>query len=139
MVSAGLNFVNPLIPSPQNWKLAPEFNGFCVASLSLSLSHHKQRICFALSSRPSSSNSVPSNSTLDSLSSFFIISTKICFFFFFVIVFLTGFGFVTFESEDVVDKVCEVHFHEINHKMVSKQNFLAPSLVSFLTFTFTLG
>lgn len=37
---------------------------------------------------------------------------------------------MTFQSEDVVDKVCEIHFHEINNKMVSRSNAILLAVIS---------
>ena len=42
----------------------------------------------------------------------------------------TGFAFVTFESEDTVDKVVDVHYHDINNKTVCS-NLENPSTLAF--------
>jgi len=34
---------------------------------------------------------------------------------------VAGFAFVTFESEDTVDKVVDVHYHDINNKTVGSR------------------
>ncbi|NWX36355.1 MSI1H protein, partial [Notiomystis cincta] len=55
------------------------------------------------------------NTTVEDVKQYFEQFGKVSLFDF---AFSSGFGFVTFESEDIVEKVCEIHFHEINNKMV---------------------
>ena len=41
-----------------------------------------------------------------------------------------GFGFVTFDNEDVVDKICEIHFHEINGELRGVRSSLHNTMMT---------
>ena len=39
-----------------------------------------------------------------------------------------GFGFVTFDTEEAVEKVCQLHYHEINNKTVRLSNNIIKTI-----------